>query len=103
MQVIHLTPVEAFLGVAIATMMGCALISILLSGWITLRTHIAFTMLVVFIGGFSEIVLFGPTIQETPVIGGLALACLIALFKLMGQFEIVRKPIRRRDGNTLQK
>lgn len=103
MQVIHVTPVEVFLGMTIAIMMGCALISILLSGLITLRTHIAIAMLVVFIGGFSELVLFGPTIHEKPVVGGFALACLMTLFKLMGQFEIVRKPGRRQDSGTLQK
>jgi hypothetical protein len=86
-----ITPREAFLAAAIAAMFGCGLLSFFLAGRTSARTHVALAMLVVLIGGFSLLTLFGLAGRETPVVGGLLFVGLIGLFKLMNQFEIRRR------------
>jgi hypothetical protein len=91
---------EAFLGAAIAAMIGCGLFSFLLAGRASPRTHIALALLVVLIGGFSLLILFGPAGRETPLLGAIVLVLLIGLFKLMNQFEIQRRPPPARPADT---
>jgi CHASE2 domain-containing sensor protein len=95
MQAVALTPRETFLAVAIAAMIGCALVSFFLTGRVTARTHVALAMLIALIGGFSLFALLGPLGQENPAIGALIVLALIGLFKLMNQFEIRRGRIAR--------
>jgi len=87
-----LTEREGFLAAAIAAMIGCGLFSFVLAGRVSLRTHVAVALLVVLIGGFSLLVLFGLAGRETPLLGVIVLVLLIGLFKLMNQFEIQRRP-----------
>jgi hypothetical protein len=86
---------EAFLAVAIAAMVLCGLASFLLLGRVSERTHVALAMLSVLTGAFALLVLFGGAIYENPVAAVLVLLLLIALFKLMSQFESNRT--RRKD------
>jgi len=83
---------EAFLAAAIAAMIGCGLFSFVLAGRASPRTHVALALLVVLIGGFSLLILFGLAGRETPLLGAIVLVLLIVLFKLMNQFEIQRRP-----------
>jgi hypothetical protein len=87
-----ITPREAFLAAAIAAMAGCGLLSFFLGGRTSERTHVALALLVVLIGGFGLLTLFGIAGRRTPLVGGLLLVGLIGLFKLMNQFEIRRRP-----------
>jgi hypothetical protein len=88
---VAVTPREAFLAASIAAMIGCALLSFVLGGRVSTRTQVALAMLVVLIGGFSLLGLFGLAARETPFVGGLVLLGLIGMFKLMNQFEIRRR------------
>jgi CHASE2 domain-containing sensor protein len=97
MEMLAITPRETFLAIAIAAMIGCGLISFFLAGRVTERTHVALAMLVVLIGGFCLLALFGFAGQENPAIGAVIILALIGLFKLMNQFEIRRR--RDRPGN----
>jgi hypothetical protein len=91
MNTIGISPREAFLAAAIAAMVGCGILSFLLSGRAAARTHVALAMLAVLIGGFALLVLFGAVGERVPLAGVAILVGLIALFKLMSQFEIRRK------------
>jgi hypothetical protein len=86
-----LTEREGFLATAIAAMIGCGLFSFGLAGRASRRTQVALALLVVLIGGFSLLVLFGLAERETPLLGAIVLVLLIGLFKLMNQFEIQRR------------
>lgn len=79
---------EAFLAAAIAAMVGCGLASFLLSGRVAERTHVALALIVVLIGGFCLLTLFGLSGREFPVAGVGVVLGLVGLFKLMNQFEI---------------
>ena len=83
---------EAFLAVAIVVMMLCGLISFLLLGRVSERTHVALAMLSMLAGGFGLLVLFGGLLYENPLAAVIVLLLLIGLFKLMSQFEGNRKP-----------
>jgi hypothetical protein len=89
---------EAFLAAAIAAMVVCGLLGFFLAGRVSQRTHVALALLVVLIGGFALLTLFGPAGGETPLAGGLTLFGLIGLFKLMNQFEIRRRPAPEQPG-----
>jgi hypothetical protein len=89
---------EAFLAAAIAAMVACGLLGFFLAGRVSQRTHVALALLVVLIGGFALLTLFGPAGGETPLAGGLILFGLIGLFKLMNQFEIRRRPAPEQPG-----
>ena len=91
------TPREAFLAAGIGAMIVCGLTSFFLAGRVTERTHVALATLVVLIGGFSLFTVFGLAGREIPAAGAVVLLGLIALFKLMNQFEIRRKS--GRPGN----
>ena len=90
-----LTGREAFLAAAIAIMMLCGLLSFLLLGRVSERTHAALAMLSVFAGAFGLLVLFGGSLYENPVSAVIVLLLLIGLFKLMSQFESNRGPKRK--------
>ena len=79
-----ITPREAFLAAAIAAMVGCGLFSIALSGRAAPRTHVAVAMLVVLIGGFSLLVLFGAVIGLVLVLYLFAIHPLLGLAGLAG-------------------
>jgi peptidoglycan/LPS O-acetylase OafA/YrhL len=83
---------EAFLTAAIAAMMLCGLLSFLLLGRASERTHVALAMLGVLTGGFGLLVLFGGLLYESPVAAVVVLLALIAMFKFMSLFEGGRKP-----------
>ena len=89
-----LAPREMFLAAAIVAMVGCALISFFLAGRVSERTHVALAMLITLIGGFGLLTLLAPAGREIPLAGALVVLGLIALFKLMNQFEIRRRPRR---------
>ena len=86
---------EAFLAVVIAVMVLCGLASFLLLGRVSERTHVALAMLSVLTGAFGLLVLFGGALYENPVAAVIVLLLLIALFKLMSQFESNRR--QRKD------
>jgi hypothetical protein len=86
---------EAFLAGAIFVMILCGLASFLLMGRIAERTHVALAMLGVLTGGFALLVLFGGALYDNPLAAAFVLLLLVALFKLMSQFESSRK--RRKD------
>jgi hypothetical protein len=90
-ELVNLTPREAFLEIAIAAMIACALISFLLNGRASERVHVALAMLIVLIGTFCLFTVFGLAGREDSTAGAVVLLGLIALFKLMNQFEIRRK------------
>jgi len=79
---------EEFLAVAIAAMMLCGLVNFLLMGRVSLKVHAALSMLSVLVGGFGLLVLFGNLLYQSPVWAVAILFLLIAMFKLMGQFEL---------------
>jgi hypothetical protein len=83
---------EMFLAAGIGAMIACGVMSFLLVGRVTERTHGALAALVVLIGSFCLFTLFGLVGREIPAVGSLVLLGLIGLFKLMSQFEIRRKP-----------
>ena len=83
------TPRETFLATGIAGMMTIGLASFFFAGRIMERTHVALALLSVLVGGFCLFVLYG---RSGPIAGALVVLGLIALFKLMNQFEIRRKP-----------
>lgn len=90
----HSDPVtgrEAFLAVAIAATMLCGVVSFVLQGRVSERTHVALAMLGVFAGGFGLLVLFGGSLYENPIAAVLVLLLLFAMFKFMSQFEGIRK------------
>ncbi len=86
---------EAFLAAAIGAMMLLGLVSFLLFGRVSERTHVALAMLGVLIGAFGLFVLFGASLYENPLGAAFLLLLLIALFKLMSQFEANRKPPKK--------
>jgi hypothetical protein len=86
-----LTGREAFLAIGIGTMMLCGLASFFLAGRVSERTQTALAMLVVLIGGFCLLVLFGGFIYDNPIAAIAVVLLLIGLFKLMNQFEAARK------------
>lgn len=90
-----LTGREQVLAVIIAAMMLCGLISFLLSGRVSERTHVALALLSVLVGGFGLLVLFGGFLYEGPVAAVFILLLLIGLFRLMSQFEGSRKSSRK--------
>jgi hypothetical protein len=83
---------ELFLAAAIAVMMLLGLASFLLFGRASERTHVALAMLNVLVGAFGLFVLFGGSLAKNPLGAAFVLLLLIALFKLMSQFEGTRKP-----------
>jgi hypothetical protein len=86
---------EQFLAAAITTMMLLGLASFLLFGRVSERTHVALAMLSVLIGAFGLFVLFGGSLSKNPLGAAFILLLLIALFKLMSQFEGGRKPTKK--------
>ena len=88
------TPREEFLAAAVAVMMLCGLLSFLLMGRISERTHVALAMLGVLTGGFSLIALFGSLLYGSSIAAVVVMLLLVVPFKLMGQFEGPRKPRR---------
>ena len=86
------TPRETFLAAAVGAMMAAGLASFFLGGRVSERTHVALAMLVVLIGAFVLLILFGSAGRNYPVVGALVVLGLVALFKLMNQFEIRQKP-----------
>lgn len=86
---------EAFLAGTIVVMMLCSLLSFLLRGRVSERTHVALAMLCVLSGAFGLLVLFGRFLYENSISAGFALLMLIALFKLMSQFESSQAPDRK--------
>ena len=93
-EAVGLSAREPFLAAAIAAMVGCALVSFFLAGRVSERTHVALAMLIALIGGFGLLTLLAPAGREIPLAGALVVLGLIALFKLMNQFEIRRRPRR---------
>jgi hypothetical protein len=85
---------EGFLAAAIVAMMLCGLLSFLLFGRVSERTHVALAMLVVLIGGFAELVLFGRFLYENSIAAVVVLLLLIGMLKFMSQFESNQKPDR---------
>lgn len=90
-----LTGREQVLAAVIAAMMICGLISFFASGRVSVRTHVALALLGVLAGGFGLLVLFGSFLYEEPVAAVLILLLLIALFRLMSQFEGSRRSDRK--------
>jgi len=86
------TPRETFLATGIAGSITIGLASFFFAGRIMERTHVALALLSVLVGGFCLFVLYGLSGREYPIAGALVVLGLIALFKLMNQFEIRRKP-----------
>jgi uncharacterized membrane protein len=91
---------EAFLASAIAAIMLCGVLSFLLLGRVSERTHVALAMLVVLIGGFGELVLFGRFLYENSVAAVIVLLLLIAMLKFMSQFESSRKADSKRSSKS---
>ena len=89
---------EAFLAATIGVMMLFGLLNFLLMGRVSERTHVALAMLSVLSGAFAQLVLFGGFLYENPFAAGFILLLLIALFKLMSQFES-----NRGSGKQLKK
>jgi len=98
---IPLTPRETFLAAAIAAMIACALSSFFLAARVSERTHSALMMLVALIGAFCLLTLFGPGGGENSTLGAFVIVGLIALFKLMNQFEARARPGSPADGTSL--
>lgn len=94
LEAVGLAPREVFLAVAIAAMVACALISFVVAGRVSERTHVALAMLIALIGGFALLTFLAPAGREIPIAGAGIVFGLIGLFKLMNQFEIRRKPRR---------
>jgi CHASE2 domain-containing sensor protein len=95
-ETVGLSGREAFLAAAVTAMVGCALVSFLLAGRVSERTHVALAMLIALIGGFGLLTLLAPAGREIPIAGALVVLGLIGLFKLMNQFEIrckARRPL----------
>ena len=90
---------EAFLAAVISVMMICGLINFFLHGRVAEKVYVSFAMLGVLVGGFGLLVLFGNFLYEDPVLAVILLFLLIGMFKLMGQFEVGRKPDRTRTRN----
>jgi FtsH-binding integral membrane protein len=86
---------ELFLAAAIMAMMLCCIISFAMSGRVSERTHVALAMLGVLIGSFALLVLFGGLIYEHPVAAVAGLLLLVAMFKLMSQFESQKRVDRK--------
>lgn len=86
---------EQVLAVIVAAMMLLGLISFLLSGRVSERTHVALALLSVLTGGFGLLVLFGGFLYEAPIAAVVILLLLVGLFRLMSQFEGGRKPNRK--------
>jgi len=91
----ELTGREKFLAVAIGTMMLCGILSFVMRGRISERTHVAIALFVVLIGGFSLLVLFGGTLYDVPLAAALILLLLVGMFKLMSTFESGLKTERK--------
>lgn len=94
-----LTGREIFLAVVIVAMMLCGVASFFLAGRAAERTQVAFAMFVVLIGGFGLLVLFGGLIYDYPLAAVGIVFLLIALFKLMNQFETARKGSGTKPGD----
>lgn len=91
----EITGREVFLGVLIGVMILCGLLSWLLYGRVSERTHVALAMFVVLAGAFGLLVLLGGVLHREPIAAILLFLLLLALFKLMSQFEA-----RRRNDRT---
>jgi drug/metabolite transporter (DMT)-like permease len=92
---------DGFFGAAIVVMMLCGLASYFLQGRASEKTHVALASLVVLVGAFALLVLFGPSLHSAPWAAALIIVALIGLFKLMNQIEIRRNPnqvARRSDA-----
>jgi CHASE2 domain-containing sensor protein len=88
---------EEFLAAAVAVIMLCGVLSFLLMGRVSERTHVALAMLGVLTGGFSLLILFGGLLYGSPIAAVFVMLILVGLFKLMGQFEGARKPGRQKS------
>jgi hypothetical protein len=88
---------EAFLAATIGAMMLCGVASFLALGRASERTHVALAMLVVLIGGFGELVLFGRFLYENPVAAVIVLLLMIGMLKFISQFESSRRPDRKQS------
>jgi uncharacterized membrane protein YfcA len=91
----EMTGREVFLGVVIGVMVLCGLLSRLLYGRASERTHVALAMFVVLAGAFGLLVLLGGVLHREPLAAIFLFLLLLALFKLMSQFEA-----RRRNDRT---
>ena len=87
---------EMFLAAAIVAMMLCGLLSFLLLGRASERTHVALAMLGMLIGGFGLLVLFGGALYDNPLVAIVVLLLLVVGFKFMSQFEAHRRSKRNR-------
>jgi hypothetical protein len=85
---VSLAPLEQALAGAIGLMMICALASALLVGRVSERTHAALAMVVVLIGGFAMLVLFGGFLYRVPLAAVAGIIVLTGLFKLLNRFEV---------------
>jgi hypothetical protein len=84
---VSIAPLEQALAGAIGLMMICALASALLVGRASERTHVALAMVVVLVGGFAMLVLFGGFLYRFPLAAVAAVIVLTGLFKLLNRFE----------------
>lgn len=91
----ELTGREQFLAVIVGTMMLCAILSFVIRGRVSERTHVALALFVVLIGGFGLLVLFGGMLYQVPVAAALILLLLVGMFRLMSTFESGRKADRK--------
>ncbi len=96
-QPLHDAPAgrELFLAVAVMAMMLCGIVSFVLLGRASERTHVALAMLGVLIGGFALLVLFGGLAYENPVAAVVVVLLLVGMFKFMSQFESQRRTDRK--------
>jgi uncharacterized membrane protein YfcA len=90
----EMTGREVFLGVVIGVMVLCGLLSWLLYGRASESTHVALAMFVVLAGAFGLLVLLGGVLHREPIAAIFLFLLLLALFKLMSQFEARRKSDR---------
>lgn len=91
----EITGREIFLGIVIGVMVICGFSSWLLYGRASERTHVALAMFVVLVGAFGLLVLLGGVLHREPLAAIVLFLLLLALFKLMSQFEA-----RRRNDRT---
>ena len=86
---------EKFLAGIVVVMMLCGILSFILRGRVSERTHVAIALFVVLIGGFGLLVLFGGSLYNTQWAAALILVLLVGMFKLMSTFESGQKPERK--------
>src|SRR5690349_13182073 len=79
-QFVTATPREMCLAGGIAAMIALGLASFFLAGRIVERTHVALALLIVLIGGFCLLALYGLTGREYPAASALVVLGLIGLF-----------------------